>query len=395
MREEYNKKKKDEFLEKLNALNPRDLLFYKENYPLAVELSSFTSFYRKWAELDICQTGELPLQGTDLDDVKHFPFPYLAPLTHHIGDDYVLGKTMFGRMLLDANKFVKTWDLFYPPTGQIELHSKRLRNEIMLLTSMEHPCLPKLVGYSIDKQFAVVYQREGCLTLQDILSCPDFTWDERMEVAYQIATLMEYFHDNGKTIGSIDPQNILVDSNFKIKLCEFGLCGTIDALTPRKADSGLVASDAWWITGGIYSFQVPELMIHQAQNPIKAVEWTAKCDIYCFGCLLLELISIEHEHTLESRYNILKSWAKRQLEKKSVKNLVDKSLNEDCNVGIKVTRMVMNCLHDCPNVRAEAKVLARALKDLKQEKNSAAQKRSCLEQEVSLPLEKKRQRIEE
>ncbi|RAL53210.1 hypothetical protein DM860_006882 [Cuscuta australis] len=141
----------------------------------------------------------------------------------------------------------------------------------MILTGMKHKCLPKLRGYSIDKQFAVVYQQEPSWTLQDILFRPDLTltWDARMEVAAQIASLMEYFHSMGKTLGSIDPQNILVDKDINIKLCEFGLCGTIDAVRTRYKNYPVNPHDALWLTGGMYSFQVSELMLYQARNPME------------------------------------------------------------------------------------------------------------------------------
>lgn len=59
-REDYNKRK-DEFLEKFDVLHSYDLLFYPENYLLAVEL---------------------PLKGIDLDRVKNINYSELAPLTH-------------------------------------------------------------------------------------------------------------------------------------------------------------------------------------------------------------------------------------------------------------------------------------------------------------------------
>ncbi|VFQ87607.1 unnamed protein product [Cuscuta campestris] len=337
-REESNQK--DEFLEKLDDLRSISLLFYRENYPLALALGPHG--IDKEMEWLFSWTAELPLEGIDLSPgVKHFNFTELAPLTHHIGDDYVLGKTAFGRFIHAEGFFIKTWDLLYPIRHIIDLHPQRLRNEIMILTGMKHECLPKLRGYSIDKQFALVYQQEPSWTLQDILSRPDLTltWDARMEVAAQIASLMEYFHSMGKTLGSIDPQNILVDKDINIKLCEFGLCGTIDAVRTRYENYPVSPHDALWLTGGMYSFQVPELMLYQARNPKEAVEWTSKCDIYCFGCLLLELISKEHEHSVESRYDDLKDWATQQLANKCEKNLVDKCLAEDSNVGVKATRM--------------------------------------------------------
>lgn len=92
-REEYNQKK-DEFLEKLDSLRSISLLFYRENYPLALALGP--RGIDKKMEWLFSWTAELPLEGIDLSpSVKHLTLPSW----HHLLITLVM-ITFLGRLRL-------------------------------------------------------------------------------------------------------------------------------------------------------------------------------------------------------------------------------------------------------------------------------------------------------
>ncbi len=50
--------------------------------------------------------------------------------------------------------------------------------------------------------------------------------DHKKYVIYQIAKALKYVHSSGVIHRDIKPSNILIDSNCKIKICDFGLSRT-------------------------------------------------------------------------------------------------------------------------------------------------------------------------
>ncbi|XP_047335905.1 probable serine/threonine-protein kinase PBL11 [Impatiens glandulifera] len=150
-----------------------------------------------------------------------------------------------------------------------------------------HPCIPKLYGYCRDKNHppAVVYNIKSLDSLFNLIPRGDFTWVQRINVAFAFACLLKFLQAR---LGDLDPfvirnlaaEHVLLDEKYNPKLVDFSM-----------------------ITGGIfpnrqvYSFQPygsrvnrdPDLLFQD--SPAHIATWTKKSDVYAFGVMLLSLVS--------------------------------------------------------------------------------------------------------
>ncbi|BAM41287.1 uncharacterized protein TOT_030000550 [Theileria orientalis strain Shintoku] len=99
-----------------------------------------------------------------------------------------------------------------------------------------------------------------------------------LKMCHQLADALVYLHTPcpGKGIvvhRDIKPENIIVDSEWNIKLCDFG-----DAF---ETSSGLISS----VSGATWLYAPPELLLH----PSISYPLTEKWDIWSFGCVVQEM----------------------------------------------------------------------------------------------------------
>ncbi|CAH9086390.1 unnamed protein product [Cuscuta epithymum] len=79
-----------------------------------------------------------------------------------------------------------------------------------------HPNIAKLIGFSCDKTFALVYDVNLKHTLWDLIPLP------RMKVAKQVVETLQFFHQRRIAFCTFAAPNISVDEDYNIKLFEFG-----------------------------------------------------------------------------------------------------------------------------------------------------------------------------
>ncbi|RAL49293.1 hypothetical protein DM860_012726 [Cuscuta australis] len=307
------------------------------------------------------------LQEIELAGVKYFHHGDLKEFTHDTKQKNLLGKTLFGRILRgrDSNGneiIIKTWDVYAPISRVMVLHPYALCDEVAFLTKDErlggfgrHQNLPNLVGYTFDNTFAVIYQMNIKNSLQSMLDSDELDWNTRLDIAIQVAKLIMDFHSRLVPVGGIDVSNMLIDEEWNVKLCEFGLRSHVGVAETRRI--------TWVYTGGSYAAYIPEVNCSGGKFVLKS-------DIYAFGIFLMELICkvkpTAAEDLWEGRMGwFLQGWAIRHMDTPGI-NFVDPSLTDDLEDGIEITNLVKLCFQEDLHSRPSAAHLLKVLEKVKQ-----------------------------
>ncbi|MFS8020654.1 putative protein kinase RLK-Pelle-WAK-LRK10L-1 family [Helianthus anomalus] len=163
------------------------------------------------------------------------------------------------------------------PTSN-SVSTKSFCNEILILSSLNHPNLVKLHGYCSDPRgLLLVYEYVPNGTLSDHLHVHRKTclpWHVRLDIALQIAVAIEYLHFSVVppiVHRDITSNNIFADKDMRVKVGDFGLS--------RLLDPGCV----WTGPQGTPGYLDPDYY--------RSFRLTEKSDIYSFGVVLLELVT--------------------------------------------------------------------------------------------------------
>lgn len=160
-------------------------------------------------------------------------------------------------------------------------------NEILILSSIDHPNLVKLHGYCSDPRgLLLVYDYVPNGTLADHLHGPKslgcMTWQVRVGIALQTAMVMEYLHFSvvpPVVHRDITSSNIFVEKDMRVKVGDFGLSRLLVFPEASSSSSGYV----WTGPQGTPGYLDPDYH--------RSFRLTDKSDVYSFGVVLLELIS--------------------------------------------------------------------------------------------------------
>jgi serine/threonine protein kinase len=105
---------------------------------------------------------------------------------------------------------------------------QEIQNEIVMQSILRHPNIAILMGV-IPKipDIYIVFEHVSQGSLYDMLhmkkSTIDLSVKERIRIARDAATVFEYMHHLGIVHRDIKSHNVLIDSSFHVKVCDFGL----------------------------------------------------------------------------------------------------------------------------------------------------------------------------
>ncbi|KAF8776269.1 hypothetical protein HU200_003675 [Digitaria exilis] len=152
--------------------------------------------------------------------------------------------------------------------------------EVIFLGQLRHPNLVKLIGYCYeDEHRLLVYEFMTRGSLEKHLFkkyAASLPWSTRLKIAIGAAKGLAFLHEAEKPVIYRDfkTSNILLDSDYKAKLSDFGL-----AKDGPEDDETHVSTRVM----GTQGYAAPEY--------IMTGHLTAKSDVYGFGVVLLELLS--------------------------------------------------------------------------------------------------------
>uniref|UniRef100_A0A7N0T5C3 Protein kinase domain-containing protein n=1 Tax=Kalanchoe fedtschenkoi TaxID=63787 RepID=A0A7N0T5C3_KALFE len=280
---------------------------------------------------------------------KRISYDDLKIYTNGFSEGNFINIHQFGKLYhgkVDSLKVtVKTWDNVYNHHVKEGDNEGRLRDELILLQHPKfvfHPDIVKLIGYCYENErLGVVYDLQSLDSLQNLIPKDSFTWRKRVIFILQLARLVKYFQQRNPPyspylLRNICPDDILVDTDYKPKLFNFGmLLGGI--LNDKKA----------------YRIRHVHVWEYYTDPYTDCYEnYTEVSDIYSLGMVILNTITkityIDSETKFDARVRneYEKAEGRRQLKHF---NLTDNNFCKEADFdpvdGHRITKLAMQCIH--------------------------------------------------
>ncbi|XP_062120317.1 L-type lectin-domain containing receptor kinase IX.1-like [Humulus lupulus] len=208
---------------------------------------------------------------------KRFSYKDLASATNNFSDERKLGEGGFGAVYrgylpdLDALVAVKKIS-----RGSRQ-GKKEYLTEVKIISQLRHRNLVQLIGWCHDRnEFLLVYEfmPNGSLDSHLFGKRTPVAWAVRYKISLGLASALLYLHEEWERCvvhRDIKSSNIMLDSNFNVKLGDFGLARLMDhELGPQT--TGLV---------GTLGYLAPEY--------ISTGRASKESDVYSFGVVALEI----------------------------------------------------------------------------------------------------------
>ncbi|KAG1342622.1 serine/threonine-protein kinase RIPK [Cocos nucifera] len=230
--------------------------------------------------------------------------------------------------------------------------------EVIFLGQLRHPHLVKLIGYCYeDEHRLLVYEFMARGSLENHLFKRLFAplpWLTRLKIAVGAAKGLTFLHEAEKPVIYRDfkASNILLDSDYKAKLSDFGL-----AKDGPEGDDTHVSTRVM----GTQGYAAPEY--------IMTGHLTAKSDVYSFGVVLLELLTGRRsvDKSRPSREQNLVEWARPCLnDARKLNRIMDPSLEGQYSTkgALRAAVVTYQCLSQNPKSRPQMSTVVEILEPI-------------------------------
>ncbi|VFQ93127.1 unnamed protein product [Cuscuta campestris] len=295
-----------------------------------------------------------------------FTYEELESSTGHFGPTRKIGDGGFGSVYLGHLRDGRVVAVKHLHRHLNEgLSKKSFCNEILILSSINHPNLVKIHGYCSDPRgLLLVYDYVPNGTLSDHLhgtkgSCrrgPRLSWSVRVDIAMQVAVAIEYLHFSvvpPVVHRDITSSNVFVEKDMRVKVGDFGLSRLL-----IQSSSG----DVWTGPQGTPGYLDPDYY--------RSFRLNEKSDIYSFGVVLLELITGLRavDEKREKREMTLVDMVVPRIQTGALHQVVDPALFVDGEVvdGVgAVAELAFRCVASDKDDRPDAREVALELRRIK------------------------------
>jgi hypothetical protein len=163
----------------------------------------------------------------------------------------------------------------------IDKNSRQLEREVESLAKLQHPCIIRMLGWSPptdsrDGEIRLEYAQNGSLAaiLSQHRKAQVWTPTQIGIAICDIVLGLRYMHSQGILHRDLKPANILLDANWRAKICDFGFSLSVNLEDTSTRDTGTIPYCA--------PEQLYEGFVH-----------TPKTDVFTFGLVLYEIITCD------------------------------------------------------------------------------------------------------
>ncbi|KAK8525901.1 hypothetical protein V6N12_020388 [Hibiscus sabdariffa] len=280
-------------------------------------------------------------KDNSLPGVHLFTYKELEQATNNFDSNKELGDGGFGTVyhgILRDGRSVAVKRLYENNYKRVE----QFMNEVSILSRLRHRNLVSLYGCTSrhSRELLLVYEYVPNGTVADHLhghrAKPGaLSKSIRLDIAIETATALSYLHASDTIHRDVKTNNILLDSNFSVKVADFGL----SCLFPTDVTHVSTAPQ------GTPGYVDPEY--HQCYH------LTDKSDVFSFGVVLIELISSKpavditrHRHEIN-----LSNMAINKIKNRALHELVDPSLGFESDYNVRkmisgIAEVAFQCLQN-------------------------------------------------
>ncbi|XP_059662656.1 chitin elicitor receptor kinase 1-like [Cornus florida] len=297
------------------------------------------------------------LTGITVDKSVEFSYEELAKATDDFSLANKIGQGGFGAVyyaeLRGEKAAIKKMDM---------QASKEFLAELKVLTHVHHLNLVRLIGYCVEGSLFLVYEFIENGNLGQHLrgsGREPMLWPTRVQIALDSARGLEYIHEHTVPVyihRDIKSANILIDTNFRAKVADFGLT-KLTEVGSASLHTRLV---------GTFGYMPPEYAQYGDVSP--------KVDVYAFGVVLYELISAK-EAIVKTNETITESKGLVALfdevlsqpdPREDLSKLVDPRLGDSYPIDSvqKMAQLAKACTHENPQLRPSMRSIVVALMTL-------------------------------
>ncbi|KAK1351640.1 Concanavalin A-like lectin/glucanase superfamily [Heracleum sosnowskyi] len=210
---------------------------------------------------------------------RKFSYQSLAVATYNFADERKLGQGGFGCVykgyLLDLDIPIAVKKI----SRGSKQGKKEYIAEVKIISRLRHQNVVQLIGWCHDQgQFLLAYEfmPNGSLDSHLFGKRSALAWAIRYKIAIGFASALHYLHEKCEQCvvhRDIKSSNIMLDSNFNLKLGDFGLARLMDH------ELGLQTTGL----AGTFGYLAPEY--------VKTGRASKESDIYGFGVVILEIVT--------------------------------------------------------------------------------------------------------
>jgi serine/threonine protein kinase len=228
---------------------------------------------------------------------KKYTYAELAHAANNFKDEHKLGQGGFGGVYRGFLKDIKSYVAIKRVSEDSHQGIKEFASEVTIISKLRHKNLVQLIGWCHDrKKLLLVYEymQNGSLDIHLFKKQSFLKWAIRYTVARGLASALLYLHEEWVQCvihRDIKASNIMLDSEFNVKLGDFGLArfvdhanggqttafaGTVGYMAPECATIGRASKETDVYSFGIVALEIAcgrKPIIKAQENEINIVEW--------------------------------------------------------------------------------------------------------------------------